>query len=57
MNKLVASIGFFMAGAMSFFSPVAMSHGDSGCCAECTFKKEEEVEVVDQKEDNKSKIK
>ena len=35
-----------MAGVMSFFSPLTISHGDTGCCAECTLKKEEEIEVV-----------
>lgn len=41
-----------MAATMSFFSPLSISHGDSGCCAECALKKEEEVEVVyEEKED------
>lgn len=41
-----------MAGVMSFFSPVNVSHGDSGCCAECTFKREDELEVVYDEEDD-----
>jgi len=52
MNKIIKITSFFMAATMSFFSPLSISHGDSGCCAECTLKKEEEVEVVyEEKED------
>jgi len=41
-----------MAGLMGFFSPMTINHGDSGCCAECTFKREDELEVVyDEKDD------
>lgn len=46
------TISVFMAGIMSFFSPMTMSHGESGCCAECALKKEEEIEVVYEEEDN-----
>jgi len=53
MNKIIMTISVFMAGIMSFFSPITMSHGESGCCAECTFKKEEDIEVVYDEEDNK----
>ena len=41
-----------MAGVMSFFSPITASHGEANCCAECTFKKEEDIEVVYEEEDN-----
>jgi hypothetical protein len=41
-----------MAGVMGFFSPMTVNHGDSGCCAECALKKEEEIEVVYEEEDN-----
>jgi hypothetical protein len=52
MNKIIKIISFFMAATMSFFSPLSIIHGDSGCCAECALKKEEEVEVVyEEKED------
>jgi hypothetical protein len=52
MNKIIKITSFFMAATMSFFSPLSISHGDSGCCAECALKKEEEVEVVyEEKED------
>lgn len=53
MNRIMKTISFFMAGTMSFLSPMTMSHGESGCCAECTFKKEEDIEVVYDEEDNK----
>ena len=35
-----------MVGVMGLFSPLNVNHGDMGCCAECTLKREEEVEVV-----------
>lgn len=41
-----------MSGIMSFFSPVTANHGNGSCCAECVFKKEEEIEVVYEEEDN-----
>ena len=44
-----------MAGLMSFFSPLNISHGDAGCCAECTLKKEEEVEIVYDEQETKRK--
>ena len=44
------AISFLMAGVMSFFSPLTMNHGDRGCCAECTLKKEEEIEFVYEEE-------
>ena len=53
MNRIMKTISFFMAGTMSFLSPMTMSHGESGCCAECTFKKEEDIEVVYDEENNK----
>lgn len=47
------AIAFLMAGIMSFFSPLTMNHGDRGCCAECTLKKEEEIEYVYEDETTK----
>jgi len=41
-----------MAATMSFFSPMTISHGDSGWCAECALKKEEEIEVVDEQQND-----
>lgn len=41
-----------MAGVMSFFSPMTSNQGGTNCCAECVFKREEEVEVVYDEEDN-----
>jgi hypothetical protein len=52
MKNLIKMVSFFMAGAVGFFSPMTISHGDAGCCAECALKKEEEVEVVYEDEDN-----
>jgi len=52
MKKLIKIFSFSMAGLMGFFSPMTINHGDSGCCAECTFKREDELEVVyDEKDD------
>lgn len=52
MKKIIKFVSILMAGVMSFFSPVNVSHGDSGCCAECTFKREDELEVVYDEEDD-----
>ena len=52
MKKLVKIFSFSMAGLMGFFSPMTINHGEASCCAECTFKKEEEIEVVYEEEDN-----
>jgi hypothetical protein len=50
MNRILLGISFTMAWVMSFFSPLTISHGDQGCCAECTLKKEDEIEIVDEYE-------
>ena len=55
MNKLIKTFSFFIAGLMGFFSPMTINHGDSGCCAECTLKKEEEVEIVYDEQETKRK--
>ena len=52
MNKIIMALSCFMAGVMSFFSPMTVNHGETSCCAECVFKREEEVEVVYEEEDN-----
>lgn len=52
MNRVIIAVSFFMSGIMSFFSPVTANHGSGSCCAECVFKKEEEIEVVYEEEDN-----
>lgn len=55
MKKILRIFSFSMAGLMGFFSPTTMDHGDSGCCAECTLKKEEEVEIVYDEQETKRK--
>lgn len=52
MKKIIKFVSIIMAGVMSLFSPLNVSHGDSGCCAECTFKREDELEVVYDEEDD-----
>ena len=52
MNNLMKITSFFMAGLVSLFSPMTISHGDAGCCAECALKKEEEIEVVEEELDD-----
>ncbi len=52
MKKVMMIVSCFMAGVMSFFSPMTINHSEASCCAECTFKKEEEIEVVYEEEDN-----
>ncbi len=54
MNKLLMTMSFCMAAVMSFFSPLNISQGEAGCCAECAIKREEEVELVYQDEENKN---
>ena len=54
MNKIILVMSFAMAGMMSLFSPLTMSHGSQGCCAECTLKREDEVEVVYEENQNES---
>ena len=52
MKKIFKFFTFFMAGVMGYFSPITINHGDTGCCAECVMKREEEVEIVYQEEDD-----
>jgi hypothetical protein len=52
MKELMKITSFFMAGVVSLFSPMTMNHGDAGCCAECTLKREEEIEVVDEQQND-----
>jgi len=49
-NKIILMLSFLMAAVMSLFAPLTVSHGQGSCCAECEFKKEEEIEVVDVEE-------
>ncbi len=42
-----------MAGVMSLFSPLNVSHGNQGCCAECVLKREDEIECVYDENQNK----
>ena len=53
MSKLTLVMSFAMAAVMSFFSPLTVSHGQGSCCAECVMKREDEVELVceDEEED------
>lgn len=48
-------LSFLMAAIMSFFSPLTVNHGNSGCCAECVLKKEDEIEFVYEDEENQNK--
>lgn len=40
---------------MSFFSPLTVNHGQGSCCAECVMKREDEIELVYQDEENQNK--
>ena len=51
MKKIIKFVSMFMAGVIGLFSPLNVTHGDTGCCAECTFKREDELEVVYDEED------
>ncbi len=46
MSRLMVIVSTMMSAVMSLFSPLTIGHGDSGCCAECVLKKEEEVEII-----------
>lgn len=55
MKKMILVVSVGMAGVMSFFSPLTVSHGSQGCCAECTLKREDEIEYVQEDESIKNK--
>jgi hypothetical protein len=44
-----------MAAIMSLFSPLSVSHGQGSCCAECVMKREDEIELVYEDEENQNK--
>jgi hypothetical protein len=48
MKKLFQISGLIMAATMAWFSPLQITHGTNSCCAECTLKKEDEIEVVEE---------
>ena len=54
MLKLKLITNFTMAAVMSFFSPITTNHGQGSCCAECVMKREDEVELVYQDEENQN---
>ena len=55
MKQLIKVIGVFLAGLMTWFSPVNMA-STGMCCAACTMKKEEEykIEYIQEKEDTEA---
>ena len=53
MNKILLSMSILMTAIMSLLSPLLISHGDNGCCAECAIKKEDDIEVVETDEETK----
>ena len=55
MRKLTLLMNFSMAAVMSFFSPLTVNHGQGSCCAECVMKREDEIELVYQDEENQNK--
>jgi hypothetical protein len=55
MSKLTLLMSFAMAAVMSFFSPLTVNHGQGSCCAECVMKREDEIELVYQDEENQNK--
>jgi len=54
-NKLTLVLSFTMAAIMSLFSPLSASHGQGSCCAECVMKREDEIELVYEDEENQNK--
>tara|TARA_R110002126_G_scaffold6503_2_gene33494 strand:+ start:248 stop:424 length:177 start_codon:yes stop_codon:yes gene_type:complete len=55
MKKIILTVSVGMAGVMSFFSPLTVSHGSGSCCAECVLKREDEIEYVEEDESIKNK--
>ncbi len=54
-NKITLIISFAMAAMMSLFSPLTVNHGQGSCCAECVMKREDEIELVYEDEENQNK--
>lgn len=46
MKKVIQILGLGMAGLMTWFNPMPITHGTNSCCAECVLKKEDEIEMV-----------
>ena len=44
MKKIVKLVGLFMAGLMSWFSPIQMANAGM-CCMSCVLKNEEETKI------------
>ena len=44
MKKAIQMLGLGMAGLMTWFSPMQITHGVNSCCAECVLKKEDEID-------------
>ena len=55
MSKLTLLMSFAMPAVMSFFSPLTVNHGQGSCCAECVMKREDEIELVYEDEENQNK--
>ena len=53
MKKIVKIVGLFMAGLMSWFSPIQMANAGM-CCMSCQLKKEDEtkIEYIEEKNIN-----
>ena len=51
LMKILRIISLLFAGAIAFFQPLKIQHNQGMCCAECVFKKEDEIEIVDQEEE------
>jgi hypothetical protein len=52
MKTIFKTLSLGMASVMTFFSPMSITHGEGSCCAECVMKREDEVEVVYEEEQN-----
>ena len=49
---MLKTISFLMASIMSLFSPLNVTHGQGSCCAECVMKREDEIELVYENEND-----
>jgi len=50
MKKLLQGLTWFFMSLVALFNPLNITHGQQGCCAECAFKREDEVEQVEEED-------
>lgn len=51
MKRFWHTVMMGLAAALAVLQPMQVNHGTTMCCAECQMKKEDEIEVVQDEED------